>query len=154
MRHWKMISLLACFASAVYADDWVRLKERSEELYGGWDVKMQVRLGYQDESDSLSNVVPFGQAEIVVPIYSKDKRAKEIEEKTKFLKQGATLLKMIEENQGRIEVLKEKAKVLQALMKEEGLVGVEKYYEALEKTITLKAEIKNAQRELEAMLKK
>lgn len=88
-----------------------------------------------------------------MPLYSKADRIKNKQDKTEYLKRGAELIKQIDENTHGVEILKSKADVLKAVMKDEGVKGIEAYYNVLQEIATKESLIKEAQLKLEAMLK-
>lgn len=88
-----------------------------------------------------------------MPLYSKADRIKSKQEKTDFLKQGAELIRQINENTESVKLLKSKADVLQAVMKDDGAKGIEAYYNVLQEISTKENLVKEAQMKLEAMLR-
>lgn len=152
------LSLFSTRANAG-GDQWDALRKRADELYGGIDISAKIRTGYQantgltslDELETKTG--PYGKFEIEMPLYSKADRIKSKMEKTDFLKQGAELIRQINENTESVKLLKSKADVVQAVMKDDGVKGIEAYYNVLQEISTKENLIKEAQMKLEAMLK-
>lgn len=152
-----ILSLLSSNVTA--GDPWDALRKQADELYGGFDISAKVRTGYQANSGltSLNDLEtksgPYGKFEIEMPLYSKADRIKNKLDKTEYLKRGAELIKQIDENTHGVEILKSKADVLKAVMKDEGVKGIEAYYNVLQEIATKESLIKEAQLKLEAMLR-
>jgi uncharacterized protein YqfA (UPF0365 family) len=146
MRYWTKISLLLLCFAPVYADDWIKLKDRADRLYGGWDTTVEVNLGY-NESETTE------KAGIKIFVYSKEKRISSAEKKMKYLEDGAAELKKISLAKEKIEILKNKADVLKALMKEEGIDGVTAYYDVMLSIAEVQIGKIEAEKKIEAMLK-
>lgn len=140
-------------------DQWDALRKRADELYGGVDISAKIRTGYQantgltslDELETKTG--PYGKFEIEMPLYSKADRIKSKLDKTEFLKQGAELIRQVNENTESVKILKGKADIMQVVMKDEGVKGIEAYYNVLQEISTKENLIKEAQMKLEAMLK-
>jgi hypothetical protein len=154
-----IISLSLFFTSANAGDQWDQLRNRADELYGGFDISAKIRTGYQANTglNSLDDLEtksgPYGKFEIEMPLYSKADRIRNNLDKTAFLKQGAELIRQINENTESVKLLKSKADVMQAVMKDEGVKGIEAYYNVLQEISTKENLVKEAQMKLEAMLK-
>ena len=135
-----ILSLLSTSANA--GDQWEALRKRADELYGGLDISATIRTGYQANTgltsldDLETKTGPYGKFEIEMPLYSKADRIKSKQEKTEFLKQGAVLIRQINENTESVKLLKSKADVLQAVMKDDGAKGIEAYYNVLQEIST------------------
>ncbi len=160
MKFSKRISIIFVtgflFISSVSAaeDYWQRLQKKADSMYDGWDVTVSVNTGVEHrEYFQGTHTGPYGNFEITVPLYSKKERQSKAEAKTKFLQQGAELMKIIEERQERIEIQKKKAQVLKAVMMDEGSSGIKAYYDCAEDMTKLEAEIREARKKLEAMLR-
>jgi len=155
----SIISLSLLSSNVTAGDPWDALRKQADELYGGFDISAKVRTGYQANSglNSLNDLEtksgPYGKFEIEMPLYSKADRIKNKQDKTEYLKRGAELIKQIDENTHGVEILKSKADVLKAVMKDEGVKGIEAYYNVLQEIATKESLIKEAQLKLEAMLK-
>ncbi len=152
-----VLSLITADISA--ADQWADLQNRADELYGGFDISAKIKTGYQANSgftsleDLETNTGPYGKLEIEMPIYSRADRIKSKLDKTDFLKQGAELIRQIDENTDSIKILKGKADVMKSVMKDDGVKGIEAYYAVLQDISSKENLIKEAQMKLEAMLK-
>ena len=152
-----ILSLLSTRAHA--GDPWDELRKRADELYSGVDISAKIRTGYQANSgfnslqDLETNTGPYGKLEIEMPLYSRADRRRNRLDKTEYLKQGAELIRQINENTESITILKGKADVMKAVMKDEGVKGIEAYYDVLQEISTKENLIKEARMKLEAMLK-
>ncbi len=153
--------IVTVLCSKVYADDWARLQQKADEIYGGWDITVKVKTGlqansglsFQDDVATSTDAGPYGRFEITAPLYSKNDRIKNKLDKTDFLKQGAELIRQINENAESVKILESKANVMKAVMKDEGVKGIEAYYDVLQEISAKEIFIKEAQMKLEAMLK-
>jgi hypothetical protein len=152
-----ILSLLSARANA--GDQWEALRKRADELYSGFDISAKIRTGYQTNTGLTSldeletNSGPYGKFEIEMPLYSKADRIRTKLDKAEFLKQGAELIRQIDENTESVKILKSKADVMKAVMKDEGVKGIEAYYDVLQDIATKENLIKEARMKLEAMLK-
>ena len=152
-----VLSLITADISA--ADQWAELRKRADELYSGFDISVEIRTGYQANSgltsldDLETQTGPYGKIEIEMPLYSKTDRIRTKLDKTEYLKRGAEFIRQIDENTEGVKILKSKANVMKAVMKDEGVKGIEAYYDVLQDISTKESLIKEAQMKLEAMLK-
>lgn len=152
-----MLSFLSAPANA--GDQWEALRKRADELYSGVDISAKIKTGYQANTgltsldDLETKTGPYGKFEIEMPLYSKADRIRNKLDKTEFLKQGAELIRQINENTESVKILKGKADVMQAVIKDEGVKGIEAYYNVLQEISTKENLVKEAQMKLEAMLK-
>lgn len=155
LRRISLIVFLIAFTTSTSAEDyWPKLQKKAEEIYGGWDVTVAVNTGVEHrEYFQGTHTGPYGNFEIIVPLYSKKERIANGQAKTEFLQKGAELIKVIEERTERVEILKKKAQVLKAVMMDEGSSGIKAYYDVAEDMAKLEAEIREAKKKLEAMLR-
>jgi len=160
MKFLRMISLgvffLSLFLGSVRADQqsdyWQKLKQKADQIYDGWSVDISVNAG--SHIVELKNEPElYGNVELKIPLFSRDERTKRAGEKRKFLADGAKLIRIVEEGEEKLVWLKEKAKLLKTMMKIEGAAGIEAYQGALGEIITTIATIREAQRNMEAMLR-
>ncbi len=87
-----------------------------------------------------------------ISLYSKIAKRKQEEDKRGFLKDGYGYIKIIEEGSVGLETLEEKAKVLKAVMKAEGVSGIEAYYDVVLEVVQIKNRIQEAERNFEEMV--
>lgn len=133
---------------------WEKLKEKAEKIYGGYNYELNLNIGncYSLEKKDENNESRIG-VEFSIPLLSKNEKIDKKERKTEFLEKGAKYIEIIENNRKQIDVLKEKEIFLKENMKEYGIEGINGYYECRTETAKKTAEIKSAEREIEAMLK-
>lgn len=131
---------------------WDKLKAKSNKLYKGLDLSVEVATGIYKRDDAFDEEDYTGEIKVKVPIYSKsEKRGKE-EKKREFLDKGAELLKDLEVNVNRIKILREKEAMLKTIMMEEGVRSIEAYHKVREDRISVEAEIDELLRKLDSML--
>ncbi len=151
-----IMSLISAEISA--GDQWTALRKKADELYSGFDISAKIRTGYQANSglssldDLETQTGPYGKFEIEMPLYSKADRIRTKLDKTEFLKQGAELIRQVDENTESVKILESKADVMKAVMKDEGVKGIEAYYDVLQEISAKENLIKEARMKLEAML--
>ncbi len=87
-----------------------------------------------------------------ISVYSKIANRRQEEDKRGFLKDGYEYIKIIEEGGDELKILKEKAKVLKAVMKAEGVSGIDAYYDVMFEVVQIKNRIQEAERNYEVMV--
>ncbi len=87
-----------------------------------------------------------------ISLYSKIANRKQGEDKRRFLKDGYEYIKIIEEGGDKLKILEEKAKVLKAVMKAEGVPGIEAYYDVMFEIVQIKNRVQEAERNYEEMV--
>ena len=139
--------LVLCFAltlpSRSFADDvprdwWGELRKAAASCFGGRNTTVEFEGGVG--SRTLGEVARsglFSEFKLTVPLYSRRERQKQKREMGEFLEHAASILRELREAQARIEVKKEKAQVLQSVMIEEGLDGIESYFQLREEVVVL-----------------
>nr|MBP7031059.1 hypothetical protein [Spirochaetota bacterium] len=90
---------------------------------------------------------------IRVPIYSKEQRVLKEKEKNEFLEKGSNLIRVIETNRTFLEKLKKKEGLLKSMMTEQGIQGINAYYDCVDEIVKREQEIKDAERALDIMVK-
>jgi len=166
MKSWKKISGTVCITLAVMIgtasgdpEDWSKLKKKADKVYGGIDIEVDVRTGLQTNTgitslnELESETGPYGSWKMRVPLYSKTRRIENQNGKVEFLSKGTDYIKTIEQNSRIVETLKQKAKILKTVMQDEGVPSIEAYYNVLNEIAVKEAEIEQARRNLEAMLR-
>lgn len=139
---------LFCITSAQY---WEQIKSKADKLYKGIDVNFSLNLSMADYNDSDDS--KGGKISLTVPLYSSSaKRAKE-EEKRSFIEKGAEIIRNYEVNSNVISILEEQIKLKKATMYEEGASGIEAFIKLQSTLAESKANVKEAERKLEVMLK-
>ncbi len=142
-------------ASVSAAEDyWQRLQKKADSIHDGWDLTVSVNTGVEHrEYFQGTHTGPYGNLEMTVPLYSKKERIAKAQAKTEFLQKGAEQIKIVEERSERVEILKKKAQVLKSVMMDDGAAGIKAYYDCAEDMAKLEAEIREARKKLDAMLK-
>lgn len=133
---------------------WRKLQEAAERRFDGIEITLELgggierravqRLGGSEPRDLTTTTSPFGEAKIVVPLYSGQEKRKLAQEKGAFLEHGATMLGEFTELRARLQVKREEAATLKQALAESGLEGIREYYTILEEMETLKAKIQAA----------
>jgi len=132
---------------------WEILKNKAEKLYKTWDIKADVNVGYLVAEKSTTGVADGASAGVTVrvPLYSASDRASKEKEIRDFLDKGSKLIQILDTNKNGIERLMTKAGLLKAVMADQGITGINAYYDCVEEIIKKQQEIKEAERELEIM---
>ena len=139
---------LFCVTSTDY---WRQIKEKADKSFKGIDINFSLNLSMADYEEGEEN--KGGKISLTVPLYSSSaKRAKE-DEKRSFLKEGAGYIKEFDVNTRLIEVLEEQIKLKKATMYEEGAAGIEAFIKLESSLVEAKANLKEAERKLEVLLK-
>jgi len=133
---------------------WDKLKIKSNQLYNGLDLSVEVATGIYKEGDSFGkeNYNYTGEVKVKVPIYSKSEIREKKEKKREFLDKGAELLKELEVNVNKIKILREKEAMLKTIMMEEGVRSIEAYHKVREDRMSVDAKIDELLRKLDSML--
>lgn len=133
-------------------DYWDKLKAKSNKLYKGLDLSVEVATGIYKRDDAFDGEDYKGEIKVKVPIYSKSEKREKEAKKREFLDRGAELLKDLEVNVNRIKILREKEAMLKTIMMEEGVRSIEAYHKVREDRISVEAEIDELLRKLDSML--
>ncbi len=105
--------------------------------------KVKVRIErLKERADGLYNI----------SVYSKIANRRQEEDKRGFLKDGYKYIKIIEEGGDELKILEEKAKVLKAVMKAEGVPGIDAYYDVMFDVVQIENRIQEAERNYEEMV--
>lgn len=152
-------------SSEVY---WERVKKVADQSYGGHsleNIEISLKGGYeQREYEITSKSTPYGEFSVLIPLFSKKKKNERIEAKKAFLKEASGYLQEIEAGTRLVEILKENVRIKKAIIEKisktaeeiNNLDGQEKrmeeYLKLNERIVAVQAEMKNAERKLEAML--
>lgn len=169
MSLWRKLSQLLLIYSLVlcvpiHATDyrkmyWLPIKIRADAIFDQFSAKivLEAGLGTTDEIVLGDNIRTqqqgtFGALKTSLPLYSSDVSRKMLLQKDIFLKEASSLISLLEKNQKLLPVLENKAITVKAIMKKDGIAGVEKYYEVLERMSVIQVEMDDAKRKLEAML--
>jgi len=150
-----------------YADYWPRLIARANSLYRRLDASVVVRSGYEhreEESYRSSTTTqaasytqqehtgPYGLVELRVPLYSGALRIERAEKRAAFLKEGAELIRKIEESGRALKIKSEEMKLLEISMPEEGAPAIKLYYEVRIEMERLTQDMAESIAKLEGML--
>lgn len=151
----SLLILLCCsIAKAKEIDYWQQLNRSANEHFAGIDVDIKFEIGAVEKNAyDDSETDQYGKLVFSVPLLSKDSRIKREEEKRKFLKNGADLIREIEQSE---KLLEQKKKYLVALKKmdnEGGLEILDKIMAIQTEMIDLETKRDAAKRKLEGYLK-
>ena len=127
---------------------WEKLNKRADELYGGLDINFKVLSGLYEDNEYK------GEIKIEVPLYSKEAKRKKEKDKRSFLDKGAKLLKYLEVNYERLQILREKERILKTILLEEGVRSIDAYHDVREDIVEIEAEVMEVLRKLESMIVK
>lgn len=136
-----ILNTTLCYSSDIGVCYWNRLQKQANKIYSGIDTSITVNLS-TDQNDVT----------VKIPIFSKADRVKKIEAKRKYLEDGAKKIAVVENGQNKLDILKKQAKIVQAIMIDEGIAGINEYYDILQKIVDCDTDIQQAIRELSAML--
>jgi hypothetical protein len=147
---------------------WERVKAVAEKCYGGRFLeKVEISLGggYEHrEFESAIRNAPYGELKVSVPLFSRETAQKRAEAKRAFLKEASGYLQEIEEGKRLVEVIKEEARIKKEILTKcdgspetsgdlkDQEERISAYLELSERIVTVQAEMKNAERKLEAMI--
>ena len=159
----RLLFLVICvifLATFVHADQerrdepnpakwWNELRRAAETCHNGRDIKVEIISGFSartlgDEAKSG----PFAEARITVPLLSTRERAKNMQDKGKFLEHGAEILRELHEAQAKLRIKGEQAIVLKQAMLQEGLAGLEAYFKIQQDIASLQAIVMTAEMKL------
>jgi len=125
-------------ADDVPRDWWVELKKAASSCFGGRDIKVEFAGGVGSRTlGEVAKSGPFSEFRLSVPLFSRRERQEQKRKMGQFLEHAASILRELREAQARIAVKKEKAQVLQSVMIEEGLDGIESYFQLREEVVVL-----------------
>ncbi len=134
---------IVCFGETTADDYWKKLHEKASKVYSVANSTVNINTG---EDEVIENVIR-------VPIYSKEQRALKEKEKNEFLEKGSNLIKIIETNRTFLEKLKKKEGLLKSMMTEQGIQGINAYYDCVDEIVKREQEVKDAERALDIMVK-
>ena len=130
-------------------DWWGELREAAAACFGGRDIKVEFAGGVGSRTlGEVAKSGPFSEFRLSVPLFSRRERQKQKREMGQFLEHAAEILKQLREAQERIAVKREKAEVLQSVMIEEGLEGIESFFDIKEEVAALETTAKAAKMKL------
>lgn len=156
---WTIWSVSAAVCVQAWGDDaaqqgtayWRRLNRTADHCFRGLDIDLEVSGGYSrlyDEDESQ----PVAKVALKMPLYNASERINRRERKMQYLEQGAKVISRYEAAQAKIELLKEEARVCEKVMMQQGLEGIEKYFQIRERMADVIAEKQAAMRTLEGLL--
>lgn len=134
---------VVCFGETTAEEYWKKLHEKASKVYSIANSTVNINTG---EDEVIENVIR-------VPIYSKEQRVLKEKEKNEFLEKGSNLIRVIETNRTFLEKLKKKEGLLKSMMTEQGIQGINAYYDCVDEIVKREQEIKDAERALDIMVK-
>lgn len=132
-----------CFGETTAEEYWKKLHEKASKAYSVANSTVNINTG---EDEVIENVIR-------VPIYSKEQKALKEKEKNEFLEKGSKLISVIETNRTFLEKLKKKEGLLKSMMTEQGIQGINAYYDCVDEIVKREQEVKEAERALDIMVK-
>jgi hypothetical protein len=157
MKH-ITVFLIACLSiSSSFAADpgkspdqyWQQICQVAASQFGGLDLNPVLKTGYQFSGDYAGPGVGLS---VDLPLWSKKKRIENRKQAVEFRAAGAELVRKLETALETLALLNEQAKVLRAIMSEEGVEGVKALFEVQKEIIVQRAEETQYRRELEGMI--
>ncbi len=124
---------------------WGKIVEASRKKFGGFDIEVELEFNLDDQDGK-------GELGFRMPIYSKKDMLDRQEKKRQFLDKGADLIELYENCEGKIEILIKKMKLLKAIMTEQGVRGIEAFYNAEEELMNTRNELKKIEKKIKAMI--
>ncbi len=119
-------------------DWWGQLKKAASSCFGGRDIKVEFAGGVGSRTlGEVAKSGPFSEFRLSVPLYSRRERQKQKREMGEFLEHAASILRELREAQALIAVKEEKATVLREVMLQEGLGGIESFFQIREEVVVL-----------------
>lgn len=150
------IMAVLMLAGDSYADDWQRLREAADKMFGGWDVTVSLTTGVSSktffEGSTQTQSGPYGKLEMKVPLYSKQERIAQQSAKQAFLQKGAEYIKTMEEGKRKIAVLEKKSDALRAYAQTNGIEAINKYYDIQVEIVKEQESVSEAKKKFDAML--
>ena len=147
---------LLMLGGVAHAEQWQRLREAADKMYGGWDVTISLTTGMSTktylEGNSQTQSGPYGKLELKVPLYSKHERIAQQGAKQAFLQKGAEFIKTMEEGRRKIAVLEKKSEALRAYAQTNGIEAINKYYDIQVEIVKEQEAVAEAMKKFEAML--
>lgn len=131
------------------SEDWKLLKQRAEEIYRGIDAKVNVTI-IDVTNVTMDEKRLQGNVSIEVPIFSWKEREEKRKAKVLFLKEGANIIREIEEAEEMLKVWQEKERVLRKSLIE-GVEDVEEYFNLKIEIVKSKLLLIQKRRELEIL---
>lgn len=147
---------------------WERVKAVAEKSYGGRffeSVEIAIGGGYERrEFESTIRNAPYGELKVSVPLFSRETAQKRAEAKRAFLKEASGYLQEIEAGKRLVEVIKEEARIKKEILTKcdgspetfgdlkDQEERISAYLELSARIVTVQAQIRNAERKLEAMI--
>lgn len=128
-------------------------------------VEISIGGGYEHrEFENSTKNAPYGELTVSVPLFSRQKEQEREEARRAFLKEASGYLEEIEEGIRLLEILKENARIQKKILHnldqtmrdtsdlKDYETRIETYLNLNERIIKVQAQIRNAERKLEAML--
>ena len=149
-----LLILLNCsIVKAEKFDYWQQLKQSADKAFAGIDVDIKFEIGTVEKNafdDSATD--QYGKLIFSIPLLSKDNRIRREQEKRQFLKNGADLIREIEQAEKLIEQKKNYLSLLKKMDSEGGLEMLEKIMAIQADIIDLETKRDSAKRTLEGYL--
>ena len=140
-------------------DYWVMLKARAARLYD-FDLTLDFDIGLDYDGrkrlDSLdtrytSTLKPYAELSLELPLTLSPTRHNDL--RRKYLQKGAEIIKRIEENTAKCRIQQQKIQSLKTIYQAEKNSEINTYYSAIGKLEEYKAELNQALREFEALVR-
>ncbi len=128
---------------------WQQICQMAASQFGGLDLNPVLKTGYQFSGDYEGPGVGLS---VDLPLWSKKKRIENREQAVRFRSAGAELVRKLETALETLTLLNEQAKVLRAIMAEEGVEGVKALFDVQKEIIEQRAAETQYRRELESMI--
>ena len=142
----QKILLVKNISDGQIAKYWERLQIKGEKMLKGIDVQLEVHTEYTEEEELTGGVT------VKVPFFSKIEKQKKKENQAMFLEKGSTIIRNLEINRRKLRVKKKKRDMLESIMLEEGVKGIDAYHNAVEQIIVIETDINDLIRKIEILL--
>ncbi len=123
----------------------IALKETADRCYDVYLVEVKIDGGLERRFyDGSLQSGPYGELNLEVPLYSVTGKLRMEEKRTKYLTQGYAQIKHYALARSKVKVLREKVRVVKRAMLQEGLAGIDAFYQIKLDLAEAKAEMEEA----------
>lgn len=146
-----LLIILLLIPTQSFADDywWQQLKSAAASCFNGRNIKVEVIAGASAKTlGDRAKTGPFSEIRMTVPLFDQKKNQQEKRAQAEFLEHGAEIIKELGEAKARIAVKTEKSQVLKQAMIQEGLAGIEAFFQIKEEIAVLHTTVQTAELKL------
>lgn len=128
---------------------WQRIRKIVAEEFAGLELNPVLTSGYQFSGDEAG---PRIGLQIDLPLWNKKRKFEKREQAVQFLQKGAELVQKLEIAIETLDLLKEKSRFLQAIMRQEGVESVDAFFKSEQEIIKYEAFVIQYHRELQGLV--